>query len=416
MRAVLTVVPVFATMALFAGSSAAQTADIADLCKQQRPCTLVKTTPAGTDAQGRKLTIVELNLGEKSADDPELKCRPYRREFWLRVEGRAVAQQVLDLCNDGYGASGVGEDDVTIRDNLLVHAQNGGSAWRWDVTRNIQLSPLKVLTEAHCSYHNISPGFTTTRWDWRSFSGEARWTPKRCAPARDQKEEDEAEMGCVPEKAARRYVPIPMLEGALGANSAPLAHLGSCAGAIDDSGKRGFILFGKPGTGGAVMRALMVSPRDLIVTITDDRFTLGAANWIDDDHIELWLGHGRTNLECEGDQPANLRQWGIGLDGKVHAGVGNAKSAPQIVARLERTQGSKRQVTLHLRLPDEAVDGLALVYSKSVNGKQARLVAYSPFKRSDPTTLGATWRLDPKGARCAVKDGQLDLVESGVVR
>lgn len=396
------------------GAAAAQSQpDIAALCGARKPCEIVVTKAAGKDAQGRALTVFELDLGEKSAEEPDQKCRPYRREFWLRIEGVAEAKRVLDLCNDGYGAAGIGEDEVTVAPNRIEHAQNGGSAWRWDVTRTIQLSPLRVLNEAHCSYHNVAPGFTTMRWDWQRFSGEARWTPKSCRPPRDRKEEDEAEMGCAPEKATRRYLPIPLLEGALDASGGKLVHLGTCAAAIDDGGGRGDVIFGKPGAGTASLRALMVSPRDLVVTVTDDAFATGAASWINDDHIELWLGHGRAGLDCEGDRPANLRQWGIGLDGKVHPGHGNAKNGPRLLARLKRTHRGKKQVTLHLRLPDETVDGVTLVYSKSVGGRQARLVATSPFKRSDPTTLGATWRIDPKAARCAAAAGQLDVVESG---
>jgi hypothetical protein len=388
----------------------AQSADIADLCKQRTPCSLVAATPAGTDAQGRALTVVELNLGTKNPDnaggDERFDCRPYLRELWLRVAGAAEPRRLLTLCNDGYGAAGVGEDEIEVAPNRLVHTRVGGSAWRWDAKRTVQLSPLRVLEDAHCSYHNIAPGFTTTVWDWPRFSGMTRWTPKRC---RGPETRDD-EMGCVPERAARRYIPIPLLEGALAGK--PL-HLGSCAAALDESGRRGFILHGAPRAAGAELRALLVSPRELVVTVTDDGFAAGAASWVNDDHLELWLGHGRTGLECEGDKPANLRQWGIGLDGKVHAAHGNPRTPPRVLARLARKQGAREQVTLRLALPEEA-DGITIVYSKSANGRQARMVANSSVRRADATTLGAAWRLDPKAVACVEKDGALELQDSGL--
>jgi hypothetical protein len=394
----------------------AQGADIAELCKRRSPCAVVEAKPAGRDTQGRALTVIELNLGKKNPEntsgDERFDCRPFRREFWLRVEGVAPAQRIFDFCNDGYGAAGVGDDEVETGNNRLVHARNGGSAWRWDVKRTIQLSPLRVLTEAHCSYHNIAPGFTTSVWDWQRFAGEARWTPKRCAPARTPAEEEE-ELGCTPEKATRRYLPIPMLEGALKRAGGKLLHLGSCAAAIDEGGQRGFVIHGTPRAGGAELRALMASKRDLIVTVTDDGFARGAASWVNDDHLELWLGHGRANLECENDKPADLRQFGIGFDGRVHAGYGNARKPPRVVARLERKLGTRSQVTLHLLLAEE-VDGLTLVYSKSANGRQVRLVATSPIRRTDPTTLGGTWIVAPGGVACAERNGQLDLIDSGL--
>jgi len=382
--------------------------DLAMLCNTRSPCAVVETKPAGKDAEGRALTVIELNVG---ADNGEgFKCRPYRREFWVRVEGVAQPRRVLELCNDGYGAAGVGEDEVVVGDNRIEHQQNGGSAWRWDVTYVIQLSPLRVLNEAHCSYHNVAPGFSTTRWDWRGFTGEARWTPKRCTPANGKADEDE-EMGCMPEKATRRYMPIPMLEGAF-ERAGKRLHLGSCAAAIDESGQRGHLLAGTGRANGAELRALLLSKRDLVVTVSDRRFAAGAASWLNDDHIELWLGDYHADLSCPGTR-SNLRQWGIGLDGKVHAAHGNPRTGPRLVQRLERSAGGRAQVTLHLLLPEDAA-GITLAYSKAENGKQARLVATSAIKRTDATTIGGTWRVGPKAVHCAERDGQLDLIETGL--
>jgi len=396
------------------GTAASQAgADIAALCGARKPCELVAAKPAGKDAQGRALTVIELALDKKnpenSSGDDRFDCRPYRREFWVRIEGVAEARRIFELCNDGYGAAGIGEDEVEIGDNRLVHTRSGGSAWRWDVKRTIQLSPLRVRAEEQCSYHNVAPGFTTLNLDWSRLSGAARWTPKRCSG----RESPDDEMGCVPEKAKRRYLAIPQLEGAFERAGGKRLHLGSCAALIDESGQRGFVLHGSPRANGAELRALLLSNRDLVVTITDDKFATGAASWVNDDHIELWLGHGRTGLECENDKPANLRQWGIGLDGKVHAGHGNARTAPRLIARLERKVGARARVTLHLFLPED-VDGITLAYSKSAGGKQDRLVASSPIRRADATTLGTLWRIDAKAVTCAEKDGQLELTDSGL--
>jgi hypothetical protein len=56
---------------------------------------------------------------------------------------------------------------------------------------------------------------------------------------------------------------------------------------------------------------------------------------------------------------------------------------------------------------------VTVVLSKSEGGKQARLTATSPIKRGDDHTVSSIHKIDPKAARCAVKDGQLDIVESG---
>lgn len=387
---------------------------IAALCGDRKPCSLVSTKPAGKDSEGRALSVVELNLGVKSADNDGGKCRPYLREFWVRVAGVVQAYKVLELCNDGYGAAGVGEDSVSIGPNRLDHTQMGGSAWRWDQARTIQLSPLKVLTETSCSYHNGATGFTTTRWDWQRLAGEKAWRPQRC----DGKVDDNAEIGCDTPRATRRHMLVPMLTGVAELAKTGAVHLGSCAAIVDESGKRGHLVFGTARSNGAEMRVLLLSPRDLLVTVRDDKFSGGAASWLNDDHLELWLGNDLTTLACGDNDGGAMRQWGIGIaDGKINAGHGNPKDAPSIARRTARTVDGRVEVTFHLVLPvkadTEMAPGLTVVYSKSANGKQVRLSATSPVRRGDASTLGSAFRIDAKAATCSVRDGRLDLTQSG---
>ncbi len=392
--------------------------DIATMCKDRKPCALVNATPAGKDAQGRALTVVELNLGPKNPDndggDERFNCRPYAREFWLRIAGVAAPRRVLSLCNDGYGASGVGEDDVKIAPNRLVHSQQGGSAWRWNTGHTVELSPLRVLSQEACSYHNVNIGYSLSQWDWRRFAGEQRWFPQACKDG-DKRADDKARPDwCDARRATHRHALIPRLDGAMPAG-AP-AHLGSCASAFDESGQRGFVTFGKPRPRGAEMRVLMTSARDLIVSVTDTAFAAGTASWLNDDHVEVWIGTDHSGLSCN-DSTIKLTQWAIGLDGKVNHGAGDRSSPPEVVARAARSVGGRQQVTLHLRLPAIENDyqrAVTVVFSKSEGGKQARLTATSPVKRGDETTLSSVRKLEPKAARCEVRGGQLDLAETGL--
>lgn len=404
---------------LGAASAAAQArADIAAMCKERKPCSLVKATPAGKDAQGRALTVVEISLGPKNPDngssDERFNCRPYAREFWLRTAGVAAPRRVLSLCNDGYGASGVGEDEVKIAPNRLVHSQQGGSAWRWNNGHTVELSPLRVLAEESCSYHNVNIGYSVSQWDWRRFAGERRWFPQACKDG-DKRADDNARPDwCDARRATHRHALIPRLDGAMPAGT--LAHLGGCASAFDESGQRGFVTFGKPRPRGAELRVLMTSGRDLIVSVTDASFTTGTASWLNDDHIELWIGTDHSGLSCN-DSTIKLAQWAIGLDGKVNHGAGDRSAPPEMVARAARSAGGRQQVTLHLRLPAIENDyqrAVTVVFSKNEGGKQARLTATSPVKRGDETTLSSVRKVEANAARCAVRDGQLDLIESGL--
>jgi len=394
------------------GAAAAQTrADIAAMCKDRKPCSLVKATPAGNDAQGRALTVVELNLGKKNPDndtgDERFDCRPYAREFWVRVAGAAEPTRILALCNDGYGASGVGEDEITIRANRMIHSQQGGSAWRWNGGKTIQLSPLRVLSETSCSYHNVNVGYAATAWDWQRLAGAMRWYPQACKDG-DKRADDNARPDwCDPGKATRRHALIPRFDGALAAGTQ--AHLGSCASAFDESGANGYVIFGKPRPGGAEFRVLMISGNDLIVTVTDTAFVTGAASWINDDHVELWLGQDHSRLSCD-EGKIKLAQWAIGLDGKVHHGAGDSASPPQVASRQPRSVGGRQQVTLHIRLPhlkdpDDFFRAVTVVFSKAEGGKQVRLTATSPVKRGDETSLSSIYKIDGKAARCTVHNG-----------
>jgi hypothetical protein len=388
------------------------------MCKDREPCALVKATPAGQDARGRALTVIEINLGPKNPDndgnDERFNCRPYGREFWVRTAGEAAPQRILSLCNDGYGAAGMGEDEAKVSANRLVHSQYGGSAWRWSTVRTIELSPLRVLSEESCSYHNVNIGYSVTRWDWRRFTGERRWFPQSCKD-RDKRDDDNARPDwCDSGRATHRHALIPRLEGAMPTGA--LAHLGSCASAFDETGQRGFVTFGKPRPRGAEMRVLMTSGRDLVVSVADTAFTTGAARRFDDDHIEIWIGTDQSGLSCN-DSTVGLAQWAIGLDGKVHHGSGDRAGQPQIAARAARSIAGRQQVTLHIRLPAIERDyqrAITVVFSKSEGGKQARLTATSPVKRGDETTLSSVRKLELKAARCEVRGGQLDLLESGL--
>src|SRR5215471_16287208 len=90
------------------------------ICGDRHTCKVAKVTPAGRSAAGGTLTVVEVRLGlaDKPKDGPDDGCKSENgkndggEEYWL-VEG-GKAQQLLKLCNDGYGASGIGEDEIQI--------------------------------------------------------------------------------------------------------------------------------------------------------------------------------------------------------------------------------------------------------------------------------------------------------------
>lgn len=115
-------------------------AQLATICGQRSGCDVVGTHDAGKTTDGEPRLVVELRLGladkpDDAPDDaPDDGCRNDSgrdggTEYWI-FNGKEPPIRLLDLCNDGYGASGVGEDQVEIENNRLTHTQYGGSSWR----------------------------------------------------------------------------------------------------------------------------------------------------------------------------------------------------------------------------------------------------------------------------------------------
>ena len=146
---------------------AAYSADMAQLkpaiCGTRTTCTIAKLTPAGKSDTGAALSVAEVHLGVAEAPDPQFPCHNNEgtdndggQEYWL-VEGTVKPHLLLKLCNDGYGAAGVGEDEITIGNNRLTHFQAGGSNDRWETTETIRLAPQTLLRVESCGFRGTEP-------------------------------------------------------------------------------------------------------------------------------------------------------------------------------------------------------------------------------------------------------------------
>jgi hypothetical protein len=396
-----------ASMPALAQSGKVSQALVKSLCAGRKPCKLEAVEPAGKNAAGRPITVIELNLGKqprgRTVSNPRFGCRPYRREFWLVSPG--IPQRLLDLCNDGYGAAGLGEDVIDFDDNEISHEQSGGSAWRWSNTKEIQLWPLRMRRQSSCSFHTGAPGFQYKRWDWTRFAGQGAYAvTNRCRKPGPNEEQGACEL----DKANGRFVLIPKID--MKVQGAP--YLGTCAATIDASGKNGFVVFGKP-TGRAVpsVKALLISDRELLVTVTDREFATGGRSWIHDDHIEIWQGLPIATDKCS-EAKKRLLQWGVRMsDARIFAGHGRAEALVLLSRRRKREDGL---VTAAFRFRLEyKVEGITVVYSKAAGRRQRMLIATSRLKYRDPTSLGEAYTIPRGAAQCAMRNGKLDVIRSG---
>lgn len=394
---------------LFAGPAAAQEQDLlAALCDQRTPCEIVARTPASQDTATRPVEVVEISLGPEHPEGG-FECRPYLREFWV-VIGGTPRQRLLRLCNDGYGAAGLGEDEVRVFRNRLVHLQSGGSAWRWSVLTRYRVAPAMRLREEHCSFHNIATGFQITDWNWQDFTGLVRM--------RFQDEGEPADgnvLGCQPQNTTHRYLPVPRIDAIEGLEEGGVAPLGSCAVSVHENGSSGFRIHGPPAKdGGAEMRLLLIGARDLLVTVIDPDIRSDGESWVHDDHIEIWQA-GLMSIGPEYLESDPLQQWGVRLsDGAVFKGAGHPEEQPEILGRVAGEVEGMPAVTLRLRLVRDA-HSLTVVYSNSRDGRQYRMIANSPLRFGEARTLGGVFRVTD-GAHCGVHRGMAMLSRSGLLR
>src|ERR1041385_1620534 len=135
-----------------------------------RACRMTRVEAAGESEAGVPLFVAELHLGlaDKDKDAPAEGCRTDNGdndggvEYWL-IEGEKP-RLLLALCNDGYGAAGVGYDEVHVGPNRFTHLQDGGSNDRWENIDTISLSPQHTLRSEYCGFRGTDPNFGVYGW------------------------------------------------------------------------------------------------------------------------------------------------------------------------------------------------------------------------------------------------------------
>jgi hypothetical protein len=432
-------------VAAFAIAGAAQAAGLsaeqkAAVCGERTTCKVAAVTPAGSDDSGAKLSVAEIRLGlaDKSEDAPEDGCNSQDdngedkdggHEYWLLRSGDAP-RLVLALCNDGYGAAGVGWDEVKIGKNRFIHTQEGGSAERWSGTTTYSLSPFRQLAERDCSYHTLVPwSGTLLDIDYERF--QARSVKYRTGDAKDMENEDT--IGC-PDWPDGAFGPTPgpdvygahVVPAPLGEVEAPLNatdSLGDCALTLRTDGKPGFLVHGKaaPADAAAEIRVLAIGYSRLVVQVYDPLAAKAAAakpkSWIHAPHVEIWTSEDKVSDDPDAVPAKTYRQVGVGLDRSVNAGAGDP-ALPKASSWDAKDEQGHDVTVLDIIWDDEyaLLDGLGVVYSQSEGGKQARLVSNTGIVKNKPLFLPQIWAHvaplgdgAPASPSCATKDGVLSV-------
>lgn len=389
-------------------------------------CRVSRVLAAGKADDGTPLSIAEIALGldDKADDAPEEGCRNEDgsldggREWWLLAGSRAP-QHLFSLCNDGYGASGVGADEIVAGANRLTHRQLGGSAWRWETERSVSLQPLRPVHSSSCSFNTVQEGSGTRQW-----IDHAKLRIRRLAmvPASEQ-QAGELGLGCPDENTGWQAQPAPGLVAALqlpridpatgDAVPARGQTLGSCALALNGNGEPGFRVYGEADSErDSEVRLLLAGDRTLLVQVRDSHpDATPADSWVQRDHLEFWLGLGTAPDANSRLSSKQLAQLGVTLDGQVWRGYGKAP-LPKVERWTAHDENGRALTVLRLDWKQAIADaGLVAVWSQAVNGRQQRLVATTAIVGNRPLALPPAQAIP--GLRCRLHDGRLDAGSDG---
>lgn len=366
-------------------------------------CTLVAQHDAGRDEAGSALVVYEISRGPvdmetgappttEDASTCELK------EWWLERAGERTL--ALALCNDGYGASGVGEDTVTISPNRLVHQQYGGSAWRWSVTQTYQLAPRRLLTEDGTGYWNISVNTEERHFDYGAFEGSVTWF----SPACDASQESLEAMGVasIPEGLGREYRMLPVVSVDASFDPSRM-RVSGCSTRIDGTGERGFLLSGEvaPATD-AFMEIIASTDRTVTILVRDDRIVPSGAYRGD----TIRISYGETSPSyfehcIEGEATYASAVFDVAT-GRVLEG----EPGPLLPTAGATPEGRYLRVTFPYA---EHRGGFTVAYSDvdEPGPRAERVFATSAFSEGDAYSLGAFDGRFASTTRCAVSDHTL---------
>lgn len=378
------------------GASAGEAVWLTTACAGREPCRLEWRCSAGADPAGVTLTVLRLAV---PADlGIEFECHAF--EYWL-ARSDAPMEMLLRVCNDGYGASGVGEDTIVVGDNRLVHSTYGGSAWRWATSREVRLVPRELLAESSGGWWNLGANTEQHSWSWETLSGSREWYSPPCDERGEPLQEEEPALYCA------SYVPQFRLDAAFVRDGWRETALGECGARVAADGTGGFLLGGAAGEAGDAALTVAAAPGPvLFVELRDDELRDGA----DGDRLELWLidrmfetDYMNPCLPPVAIPPA--RWWVFGAtDGRLLEG--ERDGAPQVkVAR--GGEAGAHWARLRLGLP-AGTAALAVVFSDVDDGGVVeRRLSTVRLDRDDPGPLGPLYPVPGEQAGCVVEGGRL---------
>ena len=366
------------------------------------PCTVTDFKAAG-DAT-KQLYVAEVAFLEKPESgwkepnhDLENQCNPWAL-YAMNAATPATPVVIGRFCNEGYGASGIGEDFWEVKDGRVSLSQTGGSNWRWSESKTIDLTSNTLVQKGSDNYFATNPNAGEQQsWDFAKFVVTSAWSVWPCGSDEDSSKEFRA-----------LSIPRTTLPKAFTGGGWKTTGTHTCATALDATAGVGFVTHGEKSTAADTSMKVVADGNTVFVEVTDDTLVASATGkWIHGDHLEVWASPEepiKMEMSCvDLTTKGKAWQWGIdALSGTVQEAYGKP-SAKLTAERAAFAGGVRFKVTL----PAEA-KSVTVIYSDSDDGqKQERLLSTSDFKFATVQTMGNIVDLDAKYATCKEDGGVL---------
>lgn len=419
--------------------------------KREGPCELVREHDAGRDANKRALSVALFfvgapegtspDAGGEAADEPDTQAleraergplspqerdpglqldhsgdrfsmsQPYTcfaYEYWRIVrEGDVIVagDKITDICNDGHGAAGMGEDEVLVSPNEVRIGTSGGSSWRWSKSVRYSLSPFVERGSTSESFWALSSNHADSHVDWDNFRGATVWTTQACDT---NGQAIDGAAGALPEYTYE-WIPTIALDPGFVASGWKTTFLHECAASIDAAGKRGHVITGSEAddAGDARVKVLAAKSGELFVEVIDDTVVGPTARPATDDHLEVWTAPQPPSWDAHCIDPKDTKDvlaWDVRVaDGKVTPGFGKPQAKLLSVERAADPDGTVR---FKLGLP-AGMNAVTIAYADSDGGgKIERRIATSALDGGRVATLG-TLEAAADHVRCTAHNGGL---------
>lgn len=360
-------------------------------CAGRSPCRVVDVRDAGSDAAGSRLRAVELALfppDHPHADGSPAylgdECARFEWVSWIApVRGSPRTEELTQICNDGYGASGIGDDTIEVAPNRFTHMRMGGSSWRWSESKIMSLSPRRLLASSDDSYWANGDNQASHEFDYEHFHARGSWFAPLCnAPSHSEEDRPATfDWDAIAAVAVSQDIMTAITRGEM--------RLGGCALELRGAPTAG-------AQGGAPrhwLRALLVNDGTLVIEVS--RADADAHGF-----VEIYLrDHDRPDTCAETvHKPEVLR-----VD--LYSGRVRAPRAMRSYVKSQRIRLADGNVRLLVQVGQPK--GVTLVL-KNRAGRVVQNIMTSTLNRRDDNTVGDIWRPSPGTCRVVDESGLLE--------